>query len=307
MNRLTVALILAVTSCTGASQSTPTPSTIAVIPATTTTRPTTTTTAAVETTSTAPPTTTSAPPPRCRPDPFSEISSTLASTYLGKLISAHVHDLATGCEYSLNPENRQRTVSVFKVLVMSGTLLEAQRAGRDVSEWEMSQLTPMITQSTNPQVRSLWQSFGGSPWFERIRREFGLEETTITADGGSAWGLTSTSARDQVQLLRQVLIGEWGLIGSEYREVALDLMSSVTPDQTWGITAGVPDDWLVAQKNGFAGITINSVGWVDEPGTGPGYVVAIMSQGWPDHPSGIEAVETVSRAIAGMMTSPEPK
>jgi beta-lactamase class A len=84
-------------------------------------------------------------------------------------------------------------------------------------------------------------------------------------------------------------------------------MSSVTAGQTWGITAGVPEEWPVAQKNGFAGITINSVGWVDEPGAGSGYLVAILSQGWPDHPSGIGAVEVVSRAIAETMTFPLPK
>jgi len=297
---------MVVSACAGAPLSASS-TTTAAVPATTIATTTTFTTTPAESTSTVPPTTTSSAPPRCRPDPFTEIASTLASAYPGQLVTAHVRDLATGCEYSLNPGNRQRTASVFKVLVLAGTLLEAQRGGRDVSEWEMSQLVPMITESANSPVRSLWRSFGGSPWFERMREEFGLEETTITADGGSAWGLTSTSARDQVQLLRQVLIGEWGPIGSEYREIALALMSSVTPGQTWGITAGVPEEWPVAQKNGFAGITINSVGWVDEPGAGPGYLVAILSQGWPDHPSGIEAVEVVSRAIAGIMTSPLPK
>jgi len=272
--------------------------------ATTALRP--TTTAIVVTTSTVEPTTRPAPP-RCRPDPFTGLASTLAAEYPGRLITAHVHDLDTGCEYSLNADNRQRTASVFKVMVLAGTLLEAQRSGRDVSEWEMSQLVPMITMSTNPQVRSLWHSFGASPWFEETRREFGLGQTTVTADNGSAWGLTLTSARDQVQLLRQVLIGQWGPIGSEYREVALDLMTSVVVDQTWGVKAGVPDDWTVAQKNGFAGITINSVGWADPPGSDQGYLVAILSQGWPDHPAGIAAVEVVSEAIALIMTSPLPE
>jgi beta-lactamase class A len=239
----------------------------------------------------------------CRPNPFDgEVGATFAADYPTQLITAHVYDERTGCHYSLNPENRQRTASVFKVMVMAGTLLEAQQDGRAVSDWEMSQLTPMITESADDPVRALWYHFGASPWFTELKEIFGLEETTVTADSGDAWGLTTTSASDQVELLRQVLLGEWGPLNAEYRAIASELMTSVVPDQTWGVTAGVPEAWVVAQKNGFAGITINSVGWVDEPGPGDGYVVAILSQGWPDHSTGIAAVERLSLLVAAAMT-----
>ena len=167
----------------------------------------------------------------------------------------------------------------------------------------MDLLTPMISESTNSPVRSLWRSFGGSPWFREQGEVFGLTETNVAGDDWSPWGGTRTSARDQVSLLRQVLLGEWGPIGSEYREIAFDLMTSVVPEQAWGVTAGVPEDWLVAQKNGFAGSTINSVGWVDEPGPSRGYVVAILTRGWPNRAAGIEAVERISQASAAVMTA----
>lgn len=230
-----------------------------------------------------------------------EVVAQLAADYPGMRLTAWVHDLRTGCDYSFNPGNRQRTASVFKVMVMAGTLLEAQSEARPVTDWEMSQLVPMITRSTNDEVRALWNHFGGSPWFSQQRETFGLGQTSVEADDGSSWGLTTTSARDQVNLLRQVLVGQWGPLSAEYRAVALDLMTSVVPSQTWGVTAGVPSGWQVALKNGFAGIVINSVGWVDEPGSSPGYVVAILTQGWGDHPSGIAAVERISRIVAGAM------
>ncbi len=238
-------------------------------------------------------------PPECRPDPFSqEVVDQIALDYPQQRITAHVYDTRTGCEYSLNPENLQPTASVFKVLVMAGTLFEAQSRGSLPTDWEMSQLSPMITESANEPVRALWSSYGGSPWFGEMARQFGLDDTTITADSGTAWGLTLTSAADQVDLLRQVLLGQWGPLENQYRIVARQLMTSVVPDQTWGVTAGVPRSYQVAHKNGFAGVTINSVGWVDEPGQSAGYVVAILSTGWPDHPSGILAVEMVNRLVA---------
>ncbi len=250
-------------------------------------------------------TTTTEPPPRCRPNPFTEkFAADLAADYSGVTITAHVHDLRSNCGYSLNRDNRQITASVFKVMVMAGTLLEAQNEGRPVSEREMGFMFPMITESTNAPVRSLWRSFGSSPWFREQGLIFGLGETRVAGDDGSAWGGTRTSALDQVHLLRQVLLGDWGPLEAEYRSVALDLMTSIVPEQAWGVSAGVPADWVVAQKNGFAGRTINSVGWVDEPGPSEGYLVAILTRGWSTHAKGIAAVERINEVIAKTMTAP---
>lgn len=253
-------------------------------------------------TSVNPSTTTTSQVGACRPDPFeAPFPDQLSQRYPGKQITAFVYDTRTGCDYRLNPSNRQPTASVFKVMVMAGTLFEVQEENRELSDWELGQLTPMITQSTNPQVRRLWSSFGSSPWFRQQAEIFGLDETVITADGGSAWGRTKTSAADQVWLLRQLLLGETEVVQPGYRAVALSLMTSVVPEQTWGVTAGVPASWVVAQKNGFAGATTNSVGWVDEPGPGNGYLVAILSTGWPNFATGIPAVEYVNQAIADAM------
>jgi len=238
----------------------------------------------------------------CRPDPFGgDVAHELAARYPGKQITAHVYDARTGCEYSLNPDNRQSTASVFKVMVMAGTLLEAQREDRDLTDWEMSQLTPMITRSANSPVRALWRSFGASPWFVDQGRIFGLDETSISADRGAAWGGTRTSASDQVDLLRQVLLGEWGPLNESSRQTAFALMTSVVPEQTWGVGAGVPDSWTVAQKNGFAGSRINSVGWIHKPGESPGYVVVILTNGWPNHRFGISAVEQINFLVDDAM------
>ena len=81
----------------------------------------------------------------------------------------------------MNPEERLRTASVFKVLVMAGTLLEAQGADRSRTSWERSHLVPMITESANNPGRALWHSFGASPWFHRQADVFGLEQTTRSA------------------------------------------------------------------------------------------------------------------------------
>lgn len=301
------ALTILVASCSGdsstagpsaatAQPAAPTPPTPA---ASSTIAATTTSTRTPTTTTVAPTTTISKPAPNCRPDPFpSEFTDELAREYPWAQLTAHVYDTRTDCSYSLNPENRQRTASVFKIMVMAGTLLETQEDDRQVSDWELGQMTPMITRSTNPQVRALWRSFGAGSWFTKQTEIFAMNETQIEGeDGVTPWGRTHTSALDQVNLIRQVLLGHWGPLNAESRALSLDLMTSVVPSQTWGITAGVPETWMVAQKNGFAGPIINSAGWVDEPGEGEGYVVAILTEGWGSHAAGIAVVERIAEAI----------
>jgi hypothetical protein len=234
----------------------------------------------------------------CGPNPFTSTRvASLEARYPAQSFTAHVYDTRTGCNFSMNSSERLRTASVFKVMVMAGTLLEAQTDDRPLTAFERSRLIPMITESANQPVRDLWNSFGGAPWFDRQTDLFTLGQTNAIGDNESGWGRTTTSAADQVHLLRQVLVGDSGPLKEEYRQEAWDLMTSVVPSQTWGITAGVPDGWVVSQKNGFAGGVTNSVGFVQDPHTEEGYVVAILTNGWPTWQAGVPTVEEISRWV----------
>jgi beta-lactamase class A len=240
----------------------------------------------------------------CPRNPFtaSRIES-LRDRYPGQTFTAYAYDTRTGCAYWMNPDLRLRTASVFKVLVMAGTLLEAQEAGRQVSDWEWGQLVPMITESANNPVRALWRSFGASPWFGRQADIYGMTQTTPVGDTQRVWGRTTTSAKDQADLLRQVLRGEWGPLDAPYRLQAWELMTSVIPSQTWGVTNEVPSGWTVAQKNGFAGHIANSVGFVTEPGGEHGYVIAVLSNGWSNWTRGVPTVDEISGWVAESLAS----
>ncbi len=231
----------------------------------------------------------------CPPDPFTAARErSLAKRFPSQSFAAYAFDTRTGCAYSMFPGARLRTASVFKVMVMAGTLLEAQSDGRGVSGWELGQMRPMITKSANDPVRALWNHFGGSPWFRQQAKLFGLGQTSTVGDRESGWGRTTTSAKDQGDLIRQVLLGDWGPLEPAYRDVAWDLMTSVVADQRWGVTSGVPDGWMVAQKNGFAGGVTNSVGFVRRPDGEEGYVIAVLSNGWSSWPRGVPTVNEIA-------------
>ena len=241
----------------------------------------------------------------CDGDPFSAGRvSALEDRYPGRAMHAYAYDSRSGCAYWMNPEERTRTASVFKVMVMAGTLLEAQEAQRELTDGEMAALTPMITESANWPVRSLWRRFGASPWFARQGEIFGLDETIVIGDDGRSWGGTRTSAKDQVELLRQVLLGDWGPLDRASRELAWSLMTSVVESQTWGVTGGVPEGWTVAQKNGFAGRTANSVGYIEEPDGEGGYFLAVLTHGWSGWGSGVDPIEEIAGWVADALATP---
>ena len=96
-------------------------------------------------------------------NPFtSERLASLKRRYPNQSFTAYVYDTRSRCTFEMYPNARLRTASVFKVMVMAGTLLEAQEAGRPLTAWERSQLVPMITQSANEPVRALWRLRGFS-------------------------------------------------------------------------------------------------------------------------------------------------
>lgn len=230
----------------------------------------------------------------CDSDPFSlDRVASLAADHPSQRFTAYAWDERTGCHYTMHPDRRQSTASVFKVMVMAGTLYEAQQAGRGPTGWEMSQMTPMITESANAPVRALWSSFGGAPWFADQARLFGLSQTVTVGDHERGWGATKTSAADQVHLLRQAVLGHGGLLSEAHRRWVLELMGSVVPDQRWGLGTAAPANSVVFQKNGFAGVTANSVGVVRRS-DGSHYVMAVLTTGWSNWTVGVPAVDRVA-------------
>jgi beta-lactamase class A len=79
-------------------------------------------------------------------------------------------------------------------------------------------------------------------------------------------------------------------------------MTSVVPEQRWGVTQGVPQGWVVAQKNGFAGGVANSVGFVRRPDSADGYVIAVLTSGWSSWSRGVPTVNEISGWVSAAMT-----
>lgn len=249
------------------------------------------------------------PPPgsptgACRPDPFTaEVAAVLDGAGAARHhLTVAVVDDRTGCRYHYRRGQRVTTASVVKVEIMAGVLLRAQRAGRDLTARERDLIKPMIVRSDDATASTLWSGLGGEPGMERVGADLGLASTDEVAP---LWGLSSTTAEDQAEFVERLVQGP-GPLDERSRDRAWGFLTAIVPGQRWGVRAGVPAEWTVGHKNGFAGSTccgwrVNSVGYAADP-AGGGYSIAILSDGWRNLREGIPLVEAAARVVAAALT-----
>ncbi len=211
-------------------------------------------------------------------------------------ITAAVYDAVTGQTWVYKPAVTLTTASVIKVDILEALLARVQTEHVALTLTQQSLAESMIEESTDDAATDLWNTVGGSAALERYNDEVGLTRTKLNTTG--YWGLSTTSALDQVRLVEKVAFTNATLSASS-RDYELDLMRNVTADQDWGISAGLPSGVSVALKNGWDPITgvweINSEGWVD--GDGQSYVISVMCWGSTTETAGISAIDGLSSAI----------
>ncbi|KOV65797.1 serine hydrolase [Streptomyces sp. MMG1121] len=188
------------------------------------------------------------------------------------------------------------TASIVKVDILAALLLQAQDAGRRLTATEQAYATRMIENSDNESATELWHTIGRAAGLDAANKRFGL--TATSGGDGELWGLTQTTAADQLVLLQQVF-GKDSELSADSRTYVQGLMTSVETDQRWGVSA-VADDNSWALKNGWLARSttglwdVNSIGRVAVDGTD--YLVAVLSKGTRTQDKGIALVEAAAKA-----------
>ncbi|MFJ2885044.1 serine hydrolase [Streptomyces sp. NPDC087305] len=193
------------------------------------------------------------------------------------------------------------TASIVKVDILSALLLQAQDAGRGLTQQERTLAEAMIEHSDNGAANALWREIGQAPGLKAVNKRLGLSSTVGGA--GGLWGLTRTTASDQIGLLRAVFAADGTASATKpalttaSRTYIRTLMTRIATDQSWGVSAASDSAW--ALKNGWLQRTttglwdVNSVGQVTS-GTHH-YLVAVLSDGNTSMATGIKTVENAAR------------
>ncbi len=200
---------------------------------------------------------------------------------------------------------------MVKLNVLETLLAErnSNRAALSTSDRSLTQ--QMIEDSDNDAATSLWYEVGGAARIRSFNTAAGLTDTSPSSCVNCpdfpwpGWGLTTTTAADQLILLRK-LIQSSSLLTSAERSYALSLMENVTPSQRWGVSGGVPQQVTVALKNGWLPLNgagtdwqINSVGWIS--GQGRDYLMAALTTGNPTEQYGIDTIDQLAGIVWNQM------
>jgi hypothetical protein len=242
-------------------------------------------------------------PPSGTVSPFAGLVGYLAGRH--GTVTAAVYDRRTGRSWVLHGGVRQDTASIVKVEIMAAALREAETAGRPLPPDEQALIRAMIENSDNDAATSMLARVGGPAAVQHYDALAGLDDTTVSTlayiPGTSlpGWGLTKTSALDEVRLVKGFAYPN-SLLADASRRYGLGLMEHVESGQDWGVSAGVAQGTTVALKNGWlplagAGWQVNSIGWIS--GHGRDYVIAVLSDRNPSFAYGIHTIEAISHRI----------
>uniref|UniRef100_UPI003F56298E serine hydrolase n=1 Tax=Streptomyces parvulus TaxID=146923 RepID=UPI003F56298E len=224
----------------------------------------------------------------------------------GAEVAVAALDPATGARASWGA-GRFETASVVKVGILAALLLRAADAGREPTVAERAHAAAMIVRSDNDAASALWRAIGGARGLDAVHGRLGL--TGTEGGEGTLWGLTRTTAVDQVTLLRQLFVADGSLLGEEARAYTTGLMGRIAEGQRWGVSAAA-DGSAWALKNGWLrrGTTglwvVNSVGRVTSGGRD--LLVAVVSRGSATLAEGVSLVEAAARAAVSVTGADRP-
>jgi hypothetical protein len=242
-----------------------------------------------------------APSPAPLRDPFNSPAMLAFLHQRAGNISAGLYDVATGTTFLYHAGDREQTGSIVKVDILATLLSEHQLLGEPLSEDDEDLASDMIEQSDNDDATALWNEVGGTAGIAAFDKAVGMSQTTPNPDG--YWGETLTTARDQLLLLRRVMLTN-DLLHYRARDFAQYLMENVTPFEDWGVSAGPPPGVTVALKNGWVPIVgddwqVNSIGSIH--GDGRHYLLAVLTNGDDGENYGIDTIEGISRIVWASM------
>ncbi|MFF0065672.1 serine hydrolase [Streptomyces sp. NPDC005279] len=196
------------------------------------------------------------------------------------------------------------TASLVKVNILAALLLRAQRERRPLTQWEDSTAASMIRSSDNASANALWDRIGGGQGLTDANRTLRL--TSTQAGSGPHWGLTRTTAADQLALLSAVF-DDHSPLNRASRDLIQTLMGHIDADQDWGVSAA-GSRWQL--KNGWLPRpdserwAINSMGRVKAHGST--FYLVILSQGSSSMSHGISAVEQAAQSAVRVLCSTPP-
>jgi len=225
----------------------------------------------------------------------------LANTKTPVDIAVYDHASGATAHYTNVAARTFSTASTMKLSILEALLLQDQDNGiSGLTDTQLASAEPMIENSNNDAATTLVVDAGGSSGMNSFFASIGATSSTM----GDHWGLTQTTALDQLKVVGQLAYPT--KLNADAITAANYLLDRVETDQRWGVSAGVPEGVTVRLKNGWlqdddGSWIINSIGYVR--GNGQDYTIAVYTDQNATEPVGIATIELLSTATWNYLSS----
>ena len=189
----------------------------------------------------------------------------------------------------LNTREHFQTASVIKVMMLVAYLQRLEAHHADLQASDRALLYPMIHESNNEAASAVLGVVGESA-VERVAHEAGMNDY---APGVGWWAYSQTSASDQARFFAQLE----KLTPRRFYPYERGLMSTIEPEQSWGVPPVARPHWQVFFKTGALpseGL-FNEVARLERPGVT--FTVAVFTDGDPSMAYGEQTIEGVGSIL----------
>lgn len=195
------------------------------------------------------------------------------------------------------PDATHTTASIAKVGFLAQLLHQAQQAGTKLTTTQAQNATAAIENSDNAAATALYDDIGAAAGVSTLFSNLGM---TNSAAGTTGWAATTTTASDQLKLLKQVFYSGTYL-SSASKAYIKALMNQVESDQQWGVSAGssqfqLKNGWRLNADNTWIVNSIGHLGSGDQSCT-----IAVLTDDNQSLAKGEALVEKLAKATGEVL------
>jgi hypothetical protein len=222
-------------------------------------------------------------------------------------VSVAAYDVGSGQQVAAGATGGMLTASLVKLEFLETLLLRHQQAGTTLSDAERADAQEMIENSDNGAADDIYWDDAAGTGLDAAERRLGLSRKLTKPRGDDFWGLSTTSAPQQIALLKNLVLSSSPLSPAN-RRYALHLMENVEADERWGVPAVADDGSVYAVKNGWLAIDDDGGRWaVNSDGVvsvdGERMLISVMTQHDQSMQDGVALVQHFARAAAAVLVA----
>lgn len=182
------------------------------------------------------------------------------------------------------------SASLSKAMLLAARLRQLEEGSLD--DATRAQLEPMIEISDNEAANAVYSTVGDDELAALA------DDAGMTSFEPAYWPDIELTPADQARFFLRLD----RLVPREHRRYALDLLSSVSPDQSWGIPEAAEPRWRAFFKGGWRpeedGWIVHQAARLLDREENP-VAIAVLSRGNPSYEYGQETIEGVTARLVG--------